>query len=156
VDASVERFVSALFGNPFIIPTKDECFSYVARSAALRSSDLSRQVGAAIVSPTGEILSLGCNEVPKAGGGSYWESDAFDYRDFRLGYDPNQKDRNQLIADLFFRLRKEGWLSTRYEDRDIEELMALALRGGNEAVLSEALISGLTEFGRVVHARCSP
>jgi deoxycytidylate deaminase len=34
---------------------------YLAKSASLRSSDLSRQVGAAIIRGAGDVLTLGCN-----------------------------------------------------------------------------------------------
>ena len=40
---------------------------FAAKAAALRTLDLSRQVGAAIFSADGEIISMGSNEVPKAG-----------------------------------------------------------------------------------------
>jgi cytidine deaminase len=43
---------------------------YMAKSASLRSAALTRQVGAAIFRETGELLTMGCNEVPKAGGGT--------------------------------------------------------------------------------------
>jgi deoxycytidylate deaminase len=43
---------------------------FLAKAAALRTLDLSRQVGAAIFSDKGEIIALGANEVPKAGGGT--------------------------------------------------------------------------------------
>jgi deoxycytidylate deaminase len=68
-DAMVRRFVHLFFGDNQITPTHDEYGMYVAKSASLRSSDLSRQVGAAIFRPSGEVATMGCNEVPKAGGG---------------------------------------------------------------------------------------
>jgi deoxycytidylate deaminase len=68
------RFLDALFGANSVSPTHDEYGMYTARSAALRSVDLSRQVGAAIFSDTGEVITLGCNEVPKALGGTYPKS----------------------------------------------------------------------------------
>jgi deoxycytidylate deaminase len=71
-EQTIRRFILLLFGNNTISPTHDEYGMYLAKSASLRSSDLSRQVGAAIFSQTGEVVALGCNEVPKAGGGTYW------------------------------------------------------------------------------------
>ena len=65
---SVQRFVECFFGHPFVSPTRDEHGMYLAKSASLRSTDLSRQVGASIFGPNREIVSLGCNEVPKFGG----------------------------------------------------------------------------------------
>ncbi len=44
MQTTLERFVQAFFGRNDISPTKDEYGMYAARSAALRSADLSRQV----------------------------------------------------------------------------------------------------------------
>src|SRR4029077_7759583 len=84
---------------------------YSAKSASLRSSDLSRQVGAAIFSPDGEIITQGCNEVPKAFGGTYWDLEQPDYRDIKKGHDPNERHKRELLRDLVERLRKKGFLS---------------------------------------------
>jgi deoxycytidylate deaminase len=62
----VTRFLDALFGANFVSPTREEYGMYLARNSALRSVDLSRQVGAALFSSDGEVITLGCNEVPKA------------------------------------------------------------------------------------------
>ena len=72
VEDQVERFCELIFGSNAISPTKAEYALFVAKAAALRTLDLSRQVGAAIFSTAGEIIALGSNEVPKAGGGTYW------------------------------------------------------------------------------------
>jgi deoxycytidylate deaminase len=61
MDDTVSRFVDALFGRNDITPSKDEYGMYAAKSASLRSSDLSRQVGAAVFSAEGEIITQGCN-----------------------------------------------------------------------------------------------
>jgi len=61
----INRFVDLIFGRNDISPTRIEYGMYMAKAAALRSLDLSRQVGAAIFSQSAEIISLGCNEVPK-------------------------------------------------------------------------------------------
>ena len=85
---TLRLFIHLLFGNNEITQTHDEYGMYMAKSASLRSSDLSRQIGAAIFSESGEIATLRCNEVPKAGGGTYWFGDERDYRDFVQGHDP--------------------------------------------------------------------
>src|SRR5262249_42595327 len=86
----LNRFIYALYGKTDIAPTKEEYGMYAAKSASLRSSDLSRQVGAAIITTEGEIVTQGCNEVPKAMGGTYWDLETPDHRDVRLGSDPNE------------------------------------------------------------------
>src|SRR5262249_8767135 len=68
----VERFFECIFGNPYKTPTSDEFFMYEAASAALRSADLSRQVGAAITDNQKNLLTKGCNEVPAFRGNAYW------------------------------------------------------------------------------------
>jgi deoxycytidylate deaminase len=80
MDDKVDRFIAALFGRNDIAPSKDEYGMYAAKSASLRSSDLSRQVGAAVFSQDGELITQGCNEVPKAGGGTYWDLEQPDHR----------------------------------------------------------------------------
>jgi deoxycytidylate deaminase len=89
MDEQLDRFVQAFFGRTDIAPTKQEYGMYAAKSASLRSSDLSRQVGAAIFTDDGELVTQGCNEVPKAMGGTYWDSEDPDFRDVKLGHDPN-------------------------------------------------------------------
>jgi deoxycytidylate deaminase len=84
------RFIEAFFGKTDTTPRKDEYGMYAARSASLRSADLSRQVGAAICSKNGDLLVPGCNEVPKAGGGMYWDGELPDHGDIRKGFDPNR------------------------------------------------------------------
>ena len=64
----IGRFVDLVFGKPFETPTADELGMYFARAAALRSADLSRQVGAVIMRNPGEIIAIGYNDVP-----SHWE-----------------------------------------------------------------------------------
>ena len=84
VEDQVDRFCNLLFGSNRISPTKDEYGMFAAKAAALRTIDLSRQVGAAIFSVDGEVISMGSNEVPKAGGGTYWcnTTGKFDDRDY--------------------------------------------------------------------------
>ena len=84
---------------------------YAAKSAALRSLDLSRQVGAAIFTPNSEIIAIGCNEVPKAGGGTYWTKDTDDARDYTLEHDENDRMRRVLLADVVRRLMDAGLLN---------------------------------------------
>lgn len=88
---TLNRSVYLLFGDNHITPNRDEYAMYIAKSVALRSSDLSRQVGAAVFAEAGEIIAMGCNEVPKTGGGTYWCGNEPDGRDFVKGYDPNER-----------------------------------------------------------------
>lgn len=111
--ATIDRFIRAFFGHNGISPTKTEYGMYAAAGASLRSLDLSRQVGAAIFSAAGEIVSMGCNEVPKAFGGTYWsDNDGEAYRDFEKGADGNHVRKLRIVHDLVERMGKLGYLST--------------------------------------------
>lgn len=153
----VARFIDILFGHPFVTPTVDEYGMFHAKAAALRSADLSRQVGAVIASNEGEIISAGCNEVPKAGGGAFWDGQgniAKDNRDFRIRHDSTAWMKTELIAEIFGRLRKE-WLSPQLQGVPSNELARRALYEGDAPLLKGTRVDGLLEFGRIVHAEMS-
>jgi deoxycytidylate deaminase len=157
IDEKLGRFTAALFGRNDIAPSKDEYGMYAAKSASLRSADLSRQVGAAIFSSDGELITQGCNEVPKADGGTYWDLEKPDHRDVKKGYDPNERHRNELLRDLIERLRVRQYLSAgllKYgNDAEIvKELIAKRKDARESGALVGAKIMDLTEYGRVVHA----
>ena len=61
----------------------------------------------------GELVTQGCNEVPKAMGGTYWDSEEPDFRDVRLGYDPNDILKKDILRDLLDRLSQHALLSTK-------------------------------------------
>jgi deoxycytidylate deaminase len=100
VEQQIDRFVALVFGSNTISPTKMEYGLYSAKGASMRSLDLSRQVGVAIFSNSGEIISLGSNEVPKGGGGTYWSDAGFDDRDYKRGVDSNYKRKLELPQEL--------------------------------------------------------
>src|SRR5262249_9208676 len=97
---SIIRIIELAFGNFTLAPTRDEYGMFHAVSAGVRSSSLARQVGASICTPEGEIIALGCNDVPKAGGGLYWEGDEGDSRDHLRGYDANDQVKMHFLRDL--------------------------------------------------------
>lgn len=148
-EREVERIVRIIFGHPFTTPTFDEYAMYFAFVAALRSGDLSRQVGA-VVARDNQILSHGANDCPKFDGGLYWPErtndgiiETEDGRDFmrsktvngteHIGFDSNEVERNEIINGIIENVPEE--------QRDF-------LKG----VLESSSISDITEYGRVVHA----
>lgn len=147
---TITRFIKLLFGNNWLTPTRDEYAMYIAKSASLRSSDLSRQVGAAVFSDAGEVITLGCNEVPKAGGGTYWEGDAGDARDFQLGRDANDAQKFEVLVDLVERMRDEKLLSGKLNRGG--DARAIARQILDHPNVSKAKLMDLIEFGRVIHA----
>jgi len=159
MDEKLSRFIQAFFGRTDISPSKEEYGMYAAKSASLRSADLSRQVGAAIFTPDGELITQGCNEVPKALGGTYWDSEEPDFRDVKIGQDPNDILKNDILRDLFDRLAKNDLLSEKATklgalDEMIKQLTHKRKPRSEEknGPLATAAIMDVTEYGRVVHA----
>ena len=124
---------------------------FFAQAAALRSLDLSRQVGSAITTKGGDILATGCNEVPKAGGGLYWKEDTICVRDFEQGHDSNVIIKTELIEDAILRLRNQNWLTKDPKKRSNEDLAKSSLFGDN-AFFKDSRLFDVIEFGRAVHA----
>ena len=97
----IRRIIWLLFGHPYTTPTRDEYAMFLAFSASLRSADLSRQVGAVVVSESKEIISTGANDVPKYGGGLYWSDDGEnDFRDYKKKHDYNESQRNEILLNI--------------------------------------------------------
>lgn len=155
-EKALRRFVHLFFGSNGITPTHDEYGMYMAKSASLRSSDLSRQVGAAIFRASGEVATLGCNEVPKAGGGTYWAGDALDRRDFVEGHDPNERIKTEVLVDVLDRLARGGHLSAELSAMaDPVEASKRLLEERTLHSVADSKIMDLIEFGRIIHAEMS-
>lgn len=152
LEAQITRFLQLLFGNVFHTPTRDEHGMYHARSAALRSADLNRQVGAAITRPEGDLVVVGCNDVPKAGGDLYWPGDKIDARDFHKGFDASADQRTQALGELIERFKTNGLLSAGAAKENTAQLVKDLISGERKAVLKGASVMNLLEFGRSVHA----
>lgn len=131
----LRRVLNLIFGHPFETPSQDENAMFMAYAASLRSAALPRQVGASIVTETGELVAIGCNDVPCAGGGLYWPGSR-DKRDHKLTppCDSNDKRRNEIIQDVLNRLNTGIPLDH--------------ARG----LLKNSPIEDITEYGRSVHA----
>jgi deoxycytidylate deaminase len=145
----INRFVDGVFADPFITPTRDEFGMYHAFAASLRSADLGRQVGASIASTRGEILCVGCNDVPKANGGLYWTDDSPDHRDFREGYDSTERFKKAIAVQLVQKLQKAGWSPP--DDIQPSDKVAASLVDKKGPLKGTPILS-LLEFGRAVHA----
>lgn len=143
----LDRFVELIFGKNTLSPTKIEYGMYMARAAALRSLDLSRQVGAAIFSPHHEVITLGCNEVPKGGGGTYWCDDGVDARDYKWETDPNDEKKKSLVLDLFERMQKDDLIDNECLENFDDIIQTKSFK--------DAQLMDIIEFGRIVHAEMS-
>lgn len=143
IKSSIWRVLDICFGHPYTTPTFNEWAMFIAFSAALRSADLSRQVGAAITK-NDQILATGSNDCPKYGGGLYWPEynnsnhkieDIGKGRDYTRGEDSNDIEKEKIINDIINQLRPLG----------VDEGKLL------EAI-NKTKIDDITEYGRVVHA----
>lgn len=146
----LDRFLDLLFGSNKIGPTRHEYGMYMAKSAALRSLDLSRQVGAAIFNSEGDVVTMGCNDVPKGHGGLYWTGDSEDHRDYTIGRDENERIKKALLADVVRRFH----LSKITDSRPVEVLIDYVLKESDRrgSPIREAQVMDLLEFGRMIHA----
>jgi len=145
--ANTRRFIELLFGNPFRTPSREEYAMFQAHGAALRSADLSRLVGAAITSSDGEVIALGTNEVPKPGGGLYWEGDDPDARDFNLEQDTSRELKIRALAQILERVGKPPHSLIKGRSPNYQELAR-----GMWRTLDGTDIASVTEWGRTVHA----
>lgn len=141
--SQLRRYLRLLFGYKDITPTYEEYGMFLAQSAAYRSADLSRQVGAAVLTQMGEVVSLGANEVPSSGGGQYWTSPT-SRRDFEMGRDENAKIKFENLEEMLAIVLPD-WEDKMSEEK--EEILAEMSRK-----LKNTRIMNLTEFGRSVHA----
>ncbi|QYC09191.1 anti-phage dCTP deaminase [Brevundimonas nasdae] len=119
LNADVERFVNLMLGAGLVRPTAGERAMNYAHAAALQSSCLSRQVGAVLVSSSGEIIGTGTNDVPAFGGGVYGEDSTQDHRCHAWLWDPaNEKFRgchNDRKKDQL-RTKIAGWIADKFSD----------------------------------------
>ena len=146
LETSCRRFIEAFFGRNSIAPTRDEFGSYMAKAASLRSVDLSRQVGSAITNSNGDLIAVGCNEVPKFGGGNYWDEDELKRRDIDLGGEANKGEVNRIVFDFIDVLRKQGLIG------DGNTAKSILANDEHRKAIKKSLVGGVTEYGRMVHA----
>jgi len=148
------RFFDLIFGKPNISPTFDEYAMSMAYSASLRSSDLSRQVGA-VLTKNKMILTTGANDIPTFGGGLYWPEELNDNiedvtggKDYTLGFDSNAREKKNIIDDI---LNKTNNNISNCNDQNILDQRDKILEIVTKS-LKKSKIKDITEYGRVVHA----
>jgi deoxycytidylate deaminase len=140
IEKSVRRFLSLIHGKGIISPTKQEYGMYAAYSAGLRSACLSRQVGAAIVSNDGLLISTGCNDVPKANGGLYDAESQSDHRCYNKGKCFNDDEKSKIEQQIL-------QVISNHLNQNSSKAKELA-----EAIKNSTRIKDLLEFSRSVHA----
>ncbi len=107
---------------------------FTAYGASPSSGDLSRQVGAAILDPNGDLLAVGCNEVPEMGGGLYGPEPG-NKRDITFREDSNEMQKREMALRILKAFGRAG--------EDFETA---------KKILKPTGFLDITEFGRAVHA----
>jgi deoxycytidylate deaminase len=139
----LDRHLSILFNIGVNTPTQDENGMYKAMAAASASACLSRQVGAAIYSASGELIGVGANDVPKMGGGIYSEEEGDnDNRCYKWGGKicHNDDRKQRLYAAITDELRSAKIISDHISNTRVED------------ALRKTDIRNLIEYSRAVHA----
>lgn len=139
----LRRFVNLVTQKTIVRPSIPETAMHQARSSQMRSACLSRQVGAALVDQSGNIVATGTNDVPRAGGGLYGETFASEGNtDSRCAfrdsvYCSSNRQQNLIIDELI------DQFPTLIEGKERSQV-AKQLRSTR--------LGGLIEFSRAVHA----
>lgn len=135
------RFVGLVHGQNGITPTRDEAGMFAAHSASFKSACLSRQVGASIADESGNVISLGWNDVPQAGGGLYTADNTNDQRCVHHGrkcYNDDHKSR--LASSIVNIISQNSGIS-----REVAETLS-------SKILKETPAGSIIEYSRAIHA----
>lgn len=158
IKKKIERLFGLIHGLNGLTPTINEKGMYAAFSASLQSACLSRQVGAALLDDEGNLLAVGRNDVPKAGGGLYG-SDDFD-NDHRCvhksGKCYNDDSKNKIKERIKNILTEEVNKAlppsiNSFKDINITRLIH-SLDDIAESIYSKSKISSVMEYSRSIHA----
>lgn len=155
----IERFFGLIHGKNGLTPTFNEKGMYAAFSTSLQSACLSRQVGAALFDDEGNLLAVGKNDVPKAGGGLY-SSDDFDndhrcvHKSGKCYNDTNKlKIRERIKNVLSNEVSSVLGISAGQAVADINLNRLLnSLDKIAEEIYKDSKISSVMEYSRSIHA----
>ncbi|QHI99623.1 deoxycytidylate deaminase [Xylophilus rhododendri] len=146
VNDKLGRLVDILSGKKIVRPEPSETGMFHAKGAQLRSSCLSRQVGAALTDGRGNVIATGTNEVPMAGGGVYgsgfdkMDGDQFepDHRCHQTNqYCSNSRTQTKIVEEVI---------------KAIPQLAAVVDKADLIKALKKTALGRLLEFSRAVHA----
>jgi deoxycytidylate deaminase len=153
VPDNLTRFIRILTHSEIERPEIAETAMYAAEGAKLRSACLSRQVGAALVDPSGNLIATGTNEVPRAGGGVYGQTQRGNQaQDHRCAYRENSgcsntREQRAIGREILEALKNSSLAAesdvSKFLDEHGDQLMD---------VLRATRLGGLIEFSRAVHA----
>lgn len=144
LERTVKRYTDLVVGDNTITPTKEEYAMFVAYASSYRSGCLSRQVGAAITSEHGDIISTGFNDPPKGSGGLYSAEDAAKNYDFRCMAYGEKRCNNEAFKQ---EMRED--IAKILADNSVNPAVASDVAS---VISKNVRINDLTEFCRAVHA----
>ena len=145
-EKELARFCDLVFSHPYITPTQHEYAMFLAYAGSWRSGQLGRQVGAAITSRDGDVLAVGCNDVPKAGGGLYWPGSG-DQRDHILKHDSNDQQRDGIVDRLLASLAKVDFQqSVDLRNSLVSALVGSGMNPESSSQLVETVVKRFSEF----------
>ncbi len=151
VTDQVERFIHLTHGDNAITPTKHEHAMYVAYSTAMKSSCLSRQVGASITDVSGRLIAVGTNDVPQYKGGLYSSENPTDDRCFKTHkICENNAEKNRRFAKI--KLGIETKFAEVFKNEDMAKIAEANVAAIADFVYEQSGIPDLIEFSRAVHA----
>jgi len=139
---SLWRILDLIFGKPYTTPNFDEYAMFMAFASALRSADLSRQIGA-VIGRDNEIIAMGANDCPRAGGGLYWPV----YSDDQREYIDEERGRDYVRGEDSNKIQQKNMI-----DAILKNLDSSINKAEVEKTLLKSPIRDITEYGRAVHA----
>lgn len=141
----LSRLIKIVTHSEIVRPRVDEAAMFTATAAKMKSACLSRQVGAALIDPDGNVVSVGSNEVPKPGGGVYGEgtTSADDRCAFRRTEDyrfcSNVTEQNEIIDTVIESIPELSGADMERKQNIREQIR-------------KSRVGSLIEFSRAVHA----
>ena len=152
LETALKRFLDIVFDTAIHTPTRAEAAMYEANAAAASSACMSRQVGASIVSASGELIAVGWNDVPKFGGSLYSEEDRSTIEEGRGVVDRDHRCYNWGGSKCHNEIRRIGLMD--------KVALAVAdtgqIKDNGRAKVRDAIgrteINSLIEFSRSIHA----
>jgi len=146
----LRRLFNLIFKTAVLSPTSEENAMYAAASAARNSACMSRQVGAAVTSATGEVLATGWNDVPSSGGGLYGKPPLYlaqaaargDHRCYAQDGAKchNDVEKRAIAKKIVEALVNESVIRGEQQDAALQ------------TILKDSRVKDLIEFSRAVHA----
>lgn len=152
----MRRFFNLIFRTAVVSPAPEETAMYAAASAARNSACISRQVGAAVTAESGELLSVGWNDVPRSGGGLYGKP-SIAIPPVRSSSQTAQSDDERCFAQTGGRCHNDKEKQT-IAEKIVESLVSHEVLGTDqkqkavETILNDSRVKDLIEFSRAVHA----